>query len=43
MSSVDMHIRFPPEQCQSSRRVDTGICGFPLRLYLSALIRATVV
>ena len=31
-----MHVLLPPElqqQYQTSRRVDTGICGFPLWLY----------
>ena len=35
VSNGDMHVRFPPEleqQCQASRHVDTGICGYPSRL-----------
>ena len=37
-----MHVRFPAEwqqQCHASRRVDQGICGFPLMLSQEAFPR----
>ena len=42
MSSGGMHLRFPPDlkqQCRASRRVDQGICRFPLRLSIEAFPR----